>query len=323
MAFSDLLTIFKHDVSGGILAFLLEEQDLNLTGYKVLQNYKSHGLIRAQKTALNGHLRLVYDTRDYKSMSTLLADMSPGSFAKIAESLLTICLEVESNGFIQDENIILSPDMIFVDPDTSTGYLIYLPINNHYNNTGRLDSIEQELRELLLTTMREYPNVLDATTRRLRNYLSDTTKPLKNAAATLRQAEPPDLQKAEKNTGKKKERQESTKPSHFSDDVVVRLMPRDEGRIAPLTIPPTGGIIGREAGKSHVVLKYPSISRIHCRISLQEGKWIVEDLSSKNGTFYNGRLLNPGTKQPLEDGSTLALSSLKFRVLMESRNGKM
>jgi hypothetical protein len=53
----------------------------------------------------------------------------------------------------------------------------------------------------------------------------------------------------------------------------------------------TGGcdqlLIGRTRG-SDVVLSDPEVSRRHAQLHFRDGKWILEDLRSRNGTTVNG-----------------------------------
>jgi pSer/pThr/pTyr-binding forkhead associated (FHA) protein len=59
------------------------------------------------------------------------------------------------------------------------------------------------------------------------------------------------------------------------------------------------------------------VSRRHARISLREGKYVIEDLGSTNGTFVNrGHRLTPGDRQPLKDGDEIIVGKtfLRFRV---------
>ena len=46
-------------------------------------------------------------------------------------------------------------------------------------------------------------------------------------------------------------------------------------------------IIGRDP-TCQVVLPDPYISRKHVRLFYRDGKWYVEDLGSRNGTYING-----------------------------------
>ncbi len=59
------------------------------------------------------------------------------------------------------------------------------------------------------------------------------------------------------------------------------------------------------------------ISRRHARIVRQNGKYLIEDLGSTNGTFVNrGRRLLPGNKNVLTDGDEIIVGKtfLRFNV---------
>jgi hypothetical protein len=60
------------------------------------------------------------------------------------------------------------------------------------------------------------------------------------------------------------------------------------------------------------------VSRRHARITLSDGKYLLEDLGSTNGTFVNrGKRLSPGTRQPLNDGDEIIVGKtfLRFHVV--------
>jgi hypothetical protein len=59
------------------------------------------------------------------------------------------------------------------------------------------------------------------------------------------------------------------------------------------------------------------VSRRHARIIREDGRYLIEDLGSTNGTFINrGRRLIPGTRQPLSDGDEVIVGKtfLRFRI---------
>jgi DNA-binding response OmpR family regulator len=69
-------------------------------------------------------------------------------------------------------------------------------------------------------------------------------------------------------------------------------------------------IIGREGG-CDIVLSSRQVSRSHARIRRSGGRYILEDLGSKNGTFVNGReLTDPYT---LQDGDEIQIA-LSFKL---------
>lgn len=60
------------------------------------------------------------------------------------------------------------------------------------------------------------------------------------------------------------------------------------------------------------------VSRRHARITFNDGKYLLEDLGSTNGTFINrGKRLSPGTRQPLSDGDEIIVGKtfLRFKVV--------
>lgn len=59
------------------------------------------------------------------------------------------------------------------------------------------------------------------------------------------------------------------------------------------------------------------VSRRHARIIYREGRHLIEDLGSTNGTYVNrGRRLIPGNPQPLSDGDEIIVGKtfLRFTV---------
>jgi pSer/pThr/pTyr-binding forkhead associated (FHA) protein len=50
------------------------------------------------------------------------------------------------------------------------------------------------------------------------------------------------------------------------------------------------------------------VSRVHLRIQRDASGYLVEDLDSKNGTFVNGRQVQPGTPVRLQDGDEITVA---------------
>jgi len=54
-----------------------------------------------------------------------------------------------------------------------------------------------------------------------------------------------------------------------------------------------------------------AVSRRHARITLQGNQCFVEDLNSTNYTYVNKQKLNPGVRQPLNEGDEVWFSKVK------------
>ncbi len=94
----------------------------------------------------------------------------------------------------------------------------------------------------------------------------------------------------------------------ISGDLVFRFESGpDTGRTIRLT--ETQHDIGSSPASS-IRLPDPLVSPIHCRVIRAADRWIIEDLSSKNGTFLNSKLIR---RAPLGAGDEIILGSSVIR----------
>jgi pSer/pThr/pTyr-binding forkhead associated (FHA) protein len=61
------------------------------------------------------------------------------------------------------------------------------------------------------------------------------------------------------------------------------------------------------------------VSRRHARILKQGGTVVIEDMGSINGTFVNGRRLDPYLPEVLNDGDILQLGKLQIEIKIHKR----
>ena len=71
-------------------------------------------------------------------------------------------------------------------------------------------------------------------------------------------------------------------------------------------------VIGKKSEKTDVVLADASISRMHARLSEEEGQIYLEDLNATNGTFKNGIRLKPYERVELFKEDEIKLGKLSF-----------
>jgi len=60
------------------------------------------------------------------------------------------------------------------------------------------------------------------------------------------------------------------------------------------------------------------VSRLHAVVKRDSNRVMVMDLGSSNGTYLNGRRLNPHTEESLNHGDIVALGKLKIQVLLRN-----
>jgi len=62
-----------------------------------------------------------------------------------------------------------------------------------------------------------------------------------------------------------------------------------------------------------------SVSRRHARIMKQSGTVVIEDLASVNGTFVNGKRLDPYLPETIRDGDTIYLGKVPIEIKLVHR----
>lgn len=72
-------------------------------------------------------------------------------------------------------------------------------------------------------------------------------------------------------------------------------------------IRPDGDYIGRDGGSSQIVIGDPRISKRHLWIGVKNGRVVIEDQNSRNGTFVNDPKSARVTETPLNTGDTVIL----------------
>lgn len=85
---------------------------------------------------------------------------------------------------------------------------------------------------------------------------------------------------------------------------------RDNRRVIALEHLPL--VIGKKEGKADIVLQDGSVSRLHARLTEEDGKIYLEDLNATNGTFQNGVRLRPYERVELLREDEVKVGNLCF-----------
>lgn len=72
--------------------------------------------------------------------------------------------------------------------------------------------------------------------------------------------------------------------------------------------------LGRSS-KNHVVLRDEHASRRHARVFVEQGRWVILDCKTRNGTRLNGTRIKE--KAFLEDGAEIRIGDSRWRFIME------
>ena len=72
-------------------------------------------------------------------------------------------------------------------------------------------------------------------------------------------------------------------------------------------IKPDGDFIGRDGGSAQIVIPDPRISKRHVWIGVRNGRVVIEDQNSRNGTFVNDPKTERVTETSLSTGDVVIL----------------
>lgn len=72
--------------------------------------------------------------------------------------------------------------------------------------------------------------------------------------------------------------------------------------------------IGKMDGVTDYRIFNNRVSRKHADIVKEQGKYYIVDLASTNGTYLNGRRLQPGVKETLDDGFVIDFADARFKI---------
>lgn len=95
----------------------------------------------------------------------------------------------------------------------------------------------------------------------------------------------------------------------------IRLVQYEgQRRLSESTIPARGLLVGRDPD-CDVVVENPSVSSRHFRVLKgRTGKYYVEDLHSRNGTFLNGDRLSPGKMVDIRPNDAIRMPGARFLI---------
>uniref|UniRef100_J3NAZ5 FHA domain-containing protein n=1 Tax=Oryza brachyantha TaxID=4533 RepID=J3NAZ5_ORYBR len=77
--------------------------------------------------------------------------------------------------------------------------------------------------------------------------------------------------------------------------------------------------VGRVPEQADIVLSVATVSGAHARLEKKEGRLLVTDLDSTNGTYINERRLTPGFPTPIDPGSLLIFGDIHLAMFRVSK----
>lgn len=310
---------------------LRDERTFFGTGYKVLQSQGSEYFAACARARLNGKIQLVYFTDGYQKLVEYCAAATPDACQRALLSVARAIEDVAGNGFLSVQNVVLDPELAFVDVDGAAAKLLYVPVT--FPVSGRSPAqVVQALFELCWTALDRRGCAPCSSPNGMVGYGVGDMKALKaflqkpvgaaHSAGPMGRAgfggrgevpaeKPTDAPSPHPSTAPRGEERPSPLPAAYN---LVLKGPN----YAPATFRITGPstVVGKSITKAQVAIRVSqAVSRAHCRFAIgSDGLLSVVDLGSKNGTFVDGKRVSANVAMPVPDGATVRLADVPLLV---------
>ncbi len=209
--------------ANNIFYILRDNKDFSVTGYKVMQNQSSSGLLHCAKIMYNGKIKLVYIVEGNKPLSHVATRLGVNELNAVIFNLIQRAMDIKANGFFRAENLELDFNKIFVDISDYSVHLIYFPLSG--GATGKNSAFENEFRVALINLFNSFPVFNAPQFQRLCSDLANGSLPLDVI-----------LKKLQDNINGNNFNQKIYEPSNVQPDYSAQ-------RVTPVT-PVSGGNVG-------------------------------------------------------------------------------
>lgn len=291
---------------GESFVYILKDADqFQMTGYKVLQSQTGENLIPCMKIQYNGQIALYYNTETYRPLSTVGNILDESYFLSVLRSFVNAMDAVKNNGFLSCQNLVITPQKIYVDANTYQVKLIYIPLlqKNYKSEEDLQMAVKNCLQVVTDQRGAAQSNLMQQVISQLED-MSFTVEKLKNVLY------------GEKNSSSSKEKRAENLMQKSAPKVLTLISMNTPERVE-LRITKDEFIIGKKQGVVDGMLTFSRmISRIHCKIIRQGNDYYIMDLRSSNGTFVNGRKIHPEEKVILHNGDVVKIATSSFQAIM-------
>ena len=112
------------------LSYTLNDNQLfSLNQYKICNNQTQDLFTKCQKIQHNGKVRILYFIEEYENVLDTVKEINESDYYKICENLIYAMMQIKDNSFLDVHNVVLEPDLIYVEKETLKVKLVYVPVS--------------------------------------------------------------------------------------------------------------------------------------------------------------------------------------------------
>lgn len=291
--------------------YLILRQEEPKNDYQVEMLVKNHipGILECRSNMVDGRCGLYYLISSRQSLRLVLErkKLEAGELSLLLKTLyqaLRSCQE-----YLLDVNkLLLCPDYIYVDPDSWEPVFCHCPFQEQDMEEELLGLAEYLLDHLCrqdqeaVTLAYEFYRMAGERNGSLFQMLQDCMEYSGEPKAHLeKQAETVQTSPVE-----------TTFLAEKPEDVLMLCC--ENSTYPDFRVGEENILIGKKKEAVDVCLKARGISRIHAKISREEGVYYLTDLNSTNGTFLNSSRLEVHEKVPIQSGDSIGFAGIRYQV---------
>lgn len=291
--------------------YVLDNNDIFYdVGFRVMMNQRKNYLIPCHRLKYNGKIKLVYFTDEYISLNKIMGKIDADALKCNIVNLIKAIIEVDSNGFLNTSYIDSRLDYIFLEKDSLSIKMIYLPINILEIEQNK-NLVEHCVRNQLINKIQEVYNQGDEQIQKILLTLKDETISLTQIALKYG-----NLHNGKRGVLKKTNITcNNTSADNNSYDTSTEMRLEQIGGNLVFHISKNEYLIGKNSSRVDGVIPNNNvISRIHCKIVHKDNKYYICDMESSNGTFINGKRIESGELVEIINEDKVKLANMDFNI---------
>ncbi len=124
------------------ISYILKQEELFYDiAFRVMKNHGKTCFVKCRKLRYNGNIKLMYFIEDMISLENFFVNAKQNEIVSVINNLIKIIKQIEENGFLNIDFIDSRFYRIYVEKDSLTVRLIYLPLNN---TTEEISNVKQD-----------------------------------------------------------------------------------------------------------------------------------------------------------------------------------
>ena len=291
---------------GNNFAYILNENtDFLSTEYKVLHSQRDSCFAKCMKMLYNGKIQFYYMVNSLKSLADMIGNLDAEGFMTIVSNLLGNIMDVKNNGFLSCQNIDISYEHIYIDPNTYMVKLVYLPVSKRFFEDSF--SFENELRTGLVKHILDLSNLSSP---KVAQFTSD----LSNGMLSLEDL----YNRVKGGTSGILIRNDSLHRREMPSGGSLKIVAMNAPHRVEIEVTKSDFIIGKNAALADGTVSFNKmISRKHCKVIKNGSQYQIADLQSANGTYVNRVRLQPNQPYPIKNGYIIRMANSDFQVVIQ------